>query len=164
MVLIWLHDNYFDMLGDFKWQLCSIYAHEIPACIVALSHVAWWRHEMETFPALLALCAGNLPVNSPHKGQWRGALMFSFICAWINGWVNNREAGDLRRDRAHYHVIVMGIVCQKQISRAGTSNHIPQILWDVITCPCPWYLLLAHKFTCYSPRLTIHVLKVAWLW
>ena len=26
---------------------------------------------------------------------------------WINGWVNNREAGDLRRHRAHYDVIVM---------------------------------------------------------
>ena len=47
------------------------------------------------------------PVNSPHKGQWRGALMFSFICVWIDGWVNNREAGDLRRYRAHYDVIVM---------------------------------------------------------
>ena len=34
------------------------------------------------------------PVNSPHKGQWCRALMFSLICAWINGWVNNREAGD----------------------------------------------------------------------
>ena len=47
------------------------------------------------------------PVNSPHKGQWRGALIFSLICAWINGWVNNGEAGDLRRHRAHYDVIVM---------------------------------------------------------
>ena len=47
------------------------------------------------------------PVNSTQKGQWRGALMFSLICAWINGWVNNREAGDLRRHRAHYDVIVM---------------------------------------------------------
>ena len=47
------------------------------------------------------------PVNSPHKGQWRGALMFSLICAWINDWVNNREAGDLRRYRGHYDVIVM---------------------------------------------------------
>ena len=47
------------------------------------------------------------PLNSPHKGQWRGALMFSLICAWINGWVNNREAGDLRRHGAHYDVIVM---------------------------------------------------------
>ena len=48
-----------------------------------------------------------VPVNSPHKGQWRGALMFSLICVWINGSVNNREAGDLRRYRAHYDVIVM---------------------------------------------------------
>ena len=47
------------------------------------------------------------PINSPHKGQWRGALMFSFICARINGWVNNREAGDLRRHHAHYDDIVM---------------------------------------------------------
>ena len=37
------------------------------------------------------------PVTSPHKGQWRWALMFSLICTWINGWVNNGEAGDLRR-------------------------------------------------------------------
>ena len=32
-----------------------------------------------------------------HKDQWRGALMFSLICAWINGWVNDRDAGDLRK-------------------------------------------------------------------
>ena len=47
------------------------------------------------------------PVNSPHKGQWRGALMFSLICAWMNGWVNNREAGNLRRHCTHYDVTVM---------------------------------------------------------
>ena len=65
---------------------------------------------MEKFSALLALCAGNspVPVNSPHKGQWRGALLFSLICAWINGWVNSRKAGDLRHHRAHYDVTVMG--------------------------------------------------------
>ena len=40
------------------------------------------------------------PLNSPHKGQWRGALMFSLICALINHWVNTREAGDLRRHRS----------------------------------------------------------------
>ena len=51
------------------------------------------------------------PVNTPHKGQWLGALMVSFICAWLNGSVNNREAGDLRRHRAHYDVTVM--VCDK---------------------------------------------------
>ena len=47
------------------------------------------------------------PVNSPHKSQWSGVLMFTLICARIDGWVNNREAGDLRRHRAHYDVIVM---------------------------------------------------------
>ena len=32
---------------------------------------------------------------------------FFFIRAWINDWVNTREAGDLRRHRAHYDVIMM---------------------------------------------------------
>ena len=70
---------------------------------------SWWRHQMETFSALLAICAGNSPVTvtSPHKGQWRGALMLSLICAWINDWVNNRQAGDFRRHHAHYDVTVM---------------------------------------------------------
>ena len=48
--------------------------------------------------------------NSPHKGQWRGALMFSLICAWANGWVSNREAGDLRQHRAPYDVTVVSII------------------------------------------------------
>ena len=47
------------------------------------------------------------PVNFPHKGQWRGALMFTLICARKNGWVNNGGAGDLRRYLAYYDVIVM---------------------------------------------------------
>ena len=52
---------------------------------------------MKTFSALLALSEGNPPVDYPHKGQWRGALMVSLICAWTSGWVSNRDAGDLRR-------------------------------------------------------------------
>ena len=49
-----------------------------------------------------SLASGEFPAQS----QWRIALMFSLICVWINGWVN-REAGDLRRYRAHYDVTVM---------------------------------------------------------
>ena len=48
-------------------------------------------------------------VVSPHKGQWRGALIFSLISAWANGWATNRDADDLRRHRAHYDVTVMYI-------------------------------------------------------
>ena len=64
-----------------------------------------WKH----FPCHWSFVWGihRSSVNSPHKGQWRGTLMFSLICAWINGWVNHHEAGDLRRYRAHYDVIVM---------------------------------------------------------
>ena len=56
---------------------------------------------MEIFSAILALCAEKSPVTGefPSQSQWRGALMFSLSCAWINGWVNNSEAGDLRRHR-----------------------------------------------------------------
>ena len=64
-----------------------------------------WKH----LPRYLPFVRGihRSPVNSPHKGQWRGALMFSLICVWIKDWVNNRETGDLGRHRAHYDVIVM---------------------------------------------------------
>ena len=48
------------------------------------------------------------PVDSPQRDQWRGALKFYSICAWINSWVNNCDAGDLRRHRIRYDVIVMG--------------------------------------------------------
>ena len=69
--------------------------------------IAWWRHQMETFSALLILCVGNSPVTGEFLAQrpvtWR-ALMFCLICARINGWVNNREAGDFRRHLAHYDV------------------------------------------------------------
>ena len=64
-----------------------------------------WKHFPRHWPFVRWI--HRWPVNSPHKGQWRGALMLSLICASINGWVNNREACDLRRYRAHYDVIVV---------------------------------------------------------
>ena len=67
-----------------------------------------WKHFLRYWPFVRWI--HRPPVNSPHKGQWRGALMFSLICVWINGWVNNREAVDLRRYRAHYDVNVMMII------------------------------------------------------
>ena len=66
-----------------------------------------WRHFSRYWPFMRGI--HRSPVNSPHKSQWRGALMFSLICTRINGWANNGEAGDLRRYRAHCDVIVMNI-------------------------------------------------------
>ena len=94
----------------FTTLYCNLYAalHDIRKDTqISVSHdgVIKWKH----FPRYWRFVRGihRFPVNSRHKGQWRGALMFSLICVWINGWVNNRKAGDLRRHRAHYDVIVM---------------------------------------------------------
>ena len=95
---------------------------------------SWWRHQMETFSALLAICTGNSPVNSLHKGQWRGAVMFSLICARINGRVNNREAGDLRRHGTHYDVIVMYWYGSTLIP-SWLTIHMHSKMWDKITYP-----------------------------
>ena len=64
-----------------------------------------WKHFPRTWPFVRGI--HRSPVNSPHIGHWRGASMFSLICVWINDWVNNGKAGDLKRYRAHYCVIVM---------------------------------------------------------
>ena len=64
-----------------------------------------WKHFPRYWPFVRGI--QRSPLNSQHKGQWRRALMFTLICARINGWVNNHEASDLRRHRAHYDVIVM---------------------------------------------------------
>ena len=93
-------------------QLCSALSY----CYCVMLNCQLHRYishddviKWKQFPRYWSFVRGihRSPVNCPHKGQWRGALMFSLISVWINGWVNNRDAGDLRRNRAHYDVIVM---------------------------------------------------------
>ena len=64
---------------------------------------------METFSTLLALCAGNSPVPGEFPIQRPVTRSFDvfFDLRLNNGWVNNHEAGDLRRSQVHYDVIVM---------------------------------------------------------
>ena len=119
-----------DLLTDLLHSTGCITWHR---CIYIYIYISWWRHQMETFSALLAIWAGihRSPVNSLHKGQWRGALMFSSICSWINGWENKREAGDLRRHRAHYDVTIMfsllplRVLSYQQLIRIQFSHTIP---------------------------------------
>ena len=70
----------------------------------------WWRHQTETFSALLAFPAGNSPVTG------------SFICTWIDGWVNKRKTGDLWRYSADYDVIVMSVSMAASTCRPGEMN------------------------------------------
>ena len=74
---------------------------------------SWWRYHVETFSALLAICAGNslVPGEIPTQRPVTRSFDVFFIYARINGWVNTGEAGDLRRHHAHYDVIVMSYTC-----------------------------------------------------
>ena len=73
-----------------RWRLSLRHGKRWYGCH---SESSWWRHQMETFSALLAICAGNspVPVNSPHKGQWRGALMFFYLC--VNKRLSKQSRG-----------------------------------------------------------------------
>ena len=69
------------------WWFCT-------CCLTRHDDVIKWKHSPRPWPFVRGI--HRSPVNSPHKGQGRGALMFSLICAWINGWVNNRKAPIMR--------------------------------------------------------------------
>ena len=77
----------------------------LPNGLAPHDDVIKWKHFPRYWPFVREI--HRSPVNFPHKGQWRGALMFSLMYAWINDCVNNREAGDLRLQHGHYDVIVM---------------------------------------------------------
>ena len=89
------------------WLLIWPFGTNFSELLIMIKHddVIKWKHFPRNWPFVREI--HRSPVNFPHKGQWRGALMFSLIYAWINDWVNNREAGDLRRQHGHYDVIVM---------------------------------------------------------
>ena len=98
-----------------NWSFCNLdffhyLAAYLPILFAVTFHVQWWRHQMKTFSALLVIYAGYSPVPDEFPAQrpvTRSFDVFFFICVWINDWVNNGEAGDLRRYRAHYNVMVM---------------------------------------------------------
>ena len=90
--------------------------------------------KLKPFPRYWPFVRGihRSPVNSRHKGKWRGALMFSLIWVWISSWINNREAGDFKRYRAHYDVIVMYDQSMNQFSSIGRFLLPPPYIIDNI--------------------------------
>ena len=95
-----------------------------------------WRYKIATFSVISVLCEGNPLVTggSPRTGQWRGALLFSLICAWINGWANNPETGDLLRHRALYDVTVLHF---RQIPYLLDQN-TAQLIYDATMILVDW--------------------------
>ena len=103
--MVWLHWRTFQFA---LWMIRDKMIYPVnPPTPTPTYHddVIKWKHFPRNWPFVREI--HRSPVNFPHKGQWRGALMFSLIYAWINDWVNNREASDLRRQYGHYDVIVM---------------------------------------------------------
>ena len=82
-----------------------LWTYDKPLLETMHDDVVNWKHFPRYWPFVRRI--HRPPVNSPHKGQSRGALMFTLICAWMNDWVYTRQAGDLRRHRAHHDVTVM---------------------------------------------------------
>ena len=93
-----------------------------------------WKHFPRYWPLERGFHRSSL--NSPNKGQWRGALMFSLICTWINGLVNNREAGDLRRKRAHHDVTVIRTLASHINHSTVCANSVLKNdrKWNIFLC------------------------------
>ena len=105
----------------------------------------WWRHQMETFSALLALCEGNPPATGVIPLQRPATRSFNvvFMCAWTNCWTSNREAGDLRHHCAHYNITVMGDYESK-------STHCASNIWWEWTYETEWYVT---RLTCLGVQI-----------
>ena len=173
MIQWWIKQIGIRILHDSGWDCYRVlsWGHD---------DVIKWKHFPHYWPFVLGI--HRSPVNSPHKGQWRGALMFSLISAWTNGWVNNRDAGDLRRHRVHYDVTVMGFTVFRE---AQTGNqltwltnptmqrfHISQCtiqnrnvymmgygtsaLWDLWDCIFDWCYLLWVRLEVNGAYLKLH--------
>ena len=128
-----------------------------------------WKH----FPRYWSFVRGihRWPVNSPHKGQWHGTLVFSLTYTRIHGWVNNREAGDLRRHRSHYDVNLMQCTSKiyyQSVILLRKYQKLRNCWWissqvDFLLCvisPCTPTIPSKFWINCFSCQ---HDLAIAWM-
>ena len=101
-------------------------------CAYEYDDVIKWTHFPRHWPFVMGI--HRSPVESPHKGNWRRALVFSLICARTNGWANNRDAGDLGRHVAYYDVTEMKVctVAQnKTTTKQSKVCRFMKMFWDI---------------------------------
>ena len=112
-----------------------------------------WKHFLRNWPFVQGIHRSL--VNSPYKGQWRGALMFSLICVWINGWVNNRKAGDLRCYHVQYDLIVMSSIRRVNSHAAWVTQEMLSAFWiiqKILILIYRWYYVDQPTFCLKSVR------------
>ena len=132
--------RYFPQAVRIWFNIHAYHSERNPTVISRLNDdVIKWKHFPRYWPFVRGI--HRSPVNSPHKGQWRGALMFSLIYARIDGWVNNREAGDLRRHHAHHDVTVM--ISGYAFGEVGGT---PRTIWFGSTFPITTQPIPCIKF------------------
>ena len=132
-VASWLH---------IMWMVCEHMVDEPLFCASGSLEWNWhddvikWKHFPRYWPFVRGI--HRSPVNFPHKGQWRGVLMFPLICTRINGRVNNGEAGDLRRHRVHYDIIIYLLFIPRPISLPDIwRDYLIRLFYDTpIVCVC----------------------------
>ena len=170
-----LHRQYYDHWWPVDSTSQGIYSHgielvhsEYSRFIIRMVNphddVIKWKH----FPCYWPFVRGIhwSPVNSLNKGQWRWALMFSLICVWINGWVNNREAGDLRRHRAHHNVIVMHTVQGLEYLEANWVNVMAGDALDpcIARSSTAMILIVQMGILMWSLRVNLNNLSLSSVW
>ena len=143
-----LYKKYLPEWSRYQWRqqfIIIIYSSHYHYCGYDICgrlnfDVIKWKHFPRYWPFVWGIHQSL--VNSPHKGQWRGALMFSLICAWINTWVNNREAGGVRRHCTHYDVAVMFCsICHELHSIRIMFFHILQSSAIMTRANLSWYYI-----------------------
>ena len=127
---LWCHEHFItktnfkedESIVNFHLYLINKTFHRDMNISFQHDDVIKWKH----FPSYWSFVRGThqSPVNSPHKGQWSGALMFSLICAWTNNWAHNRGVSNLRCHQTHNDVIIIGKSMMKSLH--GNMLHIHQ--------------------------------------
>ena len=119
---------------------------------------------MEIFSALFAFFVRGIhrsPVNSATKAS-DAELWYFFICAWINGWVNNHGAGDLRHHRAHYAVTVKAVLThlgrdmKDAVSQTTFSSAF--LLIKILEFRLKFHWILFFKFPINSIPLLVNII------
>ena len=125
-----LHPRHGYSIIYHTYIFCNLYVLLINHILSSMWYddVIEWKHFPRYWPSVRGI--HRSPMNSPHKGLWHGPLMFSLICVWKNGWVNNRGAGDLKHHRDHYDLTVINLAHALLKDRSVRKDDILDIVCD----------------------------------